>query len=280
MPTDVSSSSTESYDSTVLAPATGDVRSSASVRNPLANIVNRVRFVFQRVQEIVGFFAPIGGLFPAALAVSGSTFTLAGHGLSANDPVRFWAIGSGAGLPSPLAIATTYYVVSSGLTSSTFQVSATSGGSAITLTSSGSGSIYAAKEGAASIAQLLLGALTPSSVTTTGAIAGASCAISGNETIGGNCTVTGEIAGGSCAITGNQTVGGYLTVTGSIEAGSIDSNGPIYAQGTGASLATDVGCDLNTAASVPNPSTGFLRLWWNGTNLKAVTSGGTSHTIF
>lgn len=158
MPTDLSPASAESYDSTVNAPAGGDPRTSASVRNPMQNIVNRIRFAWARLQEVVGSFLPLSSLYPIALSANASggsppnTFTLAGHGLNANDPVRLWSIGGS--VPAPLAQFTTYYVVGGSLTSNTFQVSATSGGSAISLTSVGSGSIYAAKLSATSVSSL------------------------------------------------------------------------------------------------------------------------------
>ena len=153
MSTDLSSISTETFDPTVLAPAASDARTSASVRTPLQNVVNRIRFVWNRVQELVGSFLPLGALFPSSLSVSGSTLTLAGHGLAGNDPVRFWSIGGA--VPSPLAQFTTYYVVAGSLTANTFQVSATSGGTAITLTTTGTGTIYAAKMTASTFSQIL-----------------------------------------------------------------------------------------------------------------------------
>jgi len=156
MATDISSSSTESYDSTVNAPAAGDPRTSASVRNPMQNMVNRTRFSFKRLQRYVtGDYLPIGGLFPAAASVASSTFTIAGHGLSANDPVRVESVGGS--VPSPLAAEVVYFAVGGSLTSNTFQVSATSGGSAITLTDNGSGTINVAKQSATVLGQQLLG---------------------------------------------------------------------------------------------------------------------------
>lgn len=50
--------------------------------------------------------------------------TLAGHGLLANDPVRFISLVGGAGI----GISTTYYVIASGLTADAFKFSATLGG--------------------------------------------------------------------------------------------------------------------------------------------------------
>ncbi|MEO7933206.1 MAG: hypothetical protein ABIT76_08625 [Chthoniobacterales bacterium] len=63
------------------------------------------------------------------------------HGLSAGQMVRFTTTGT---LPSPLVAGTDYFVIASGLTSTALKVSATSGGSAIDITTSGTGthSIY------------------------------------------------------------------------------------------------------------------------------------------
>jgi archaellin len=144
MPTDVSSSSTDNFDTQINAPAAGDPRTSASVRNPLSSITNRARFIWNRVQTMLGTFLPIGGLFPVAATVdaTANTFTITGHGLANGDPVEVWAIGSGSSLPSGLAAQTTYFVVNK--TTDTFQVAASAGGSAIDLTSTGSG-VYVTK---------------------------------------------------------------------------------------------------------------------------------------
>lgn len=62
--------------------------------------------------------------------------TFSSHGLVAGDIIQFTTTG---GLPSPLAVNTNYYVISAGLTTNTFQISATSGGAAINTTTAGSG---------------------------------------------------------------------------------------------------------------------------------------------
>jgi surface protein len=71
---------------------------------------------------------------------AGDTVTLASHGLSNGDMVSFSVITTTTGI----VINTIYYVISA--TTNTFQVSATSGGSALTLTTDGSGTLkYNAK---------------------------------------------------------------------------------------------------------------------------------------
>ena len=68
-----------------------------------------------------------------SMAVSAGvpTFTADCHGLLSGDRVVFT---SPTGTPCGLAVNTVYYVISGGLTASQFRVSATSGGSALTLT--------------------------------------------------------------------------------------------------------------------------------------------------
>jgi len=254
MPTDLSSSSTESYDATVLAPAGGDPRTSASARNPMQSLTDRIRWVWARVQEAVGSFLPLGSLFPIALSVSGSTFTLAGHGLANNDPVQLWAPG-GATLPAPLAVQTTYYA--NAVTSNTFQLSGFSGGSSISLTTAGAGNFFAAKMTALTFVQQLMN-LTAATLLVVG-YTGASFTIVagalqtflqtlannaanlaatlntfvGNVTVGGTLGVTGQVT-----TTGNALVGGVLTATGGLvsDLGLTVVNGASF--GTGVTMQT------------------------------------------
>lgn len=73
--------------------------------------------------------------FTVTIASPG-VFTQAYHGLVAGQRIRLKTTGS---LPTGLATGTDYYVISSGLTESTFKLSATSGGSAINTSGSQSG---------------------------------------------------------------------------------------------------------------------------------------------
>ncbi len=65
-----------------------------------------------------------------------AVFTLSNHGLSLGDRVRLSTDGS---LPTGLATNVDYFVISGGLTASTFELSATSGGAAINTSGSQSG---------------------------------------------------------------------------------------------------------------------------------------------
>lgn len=84
----------------------------------------------------VGYMSGIGGS-PTFVT---TTLTLANHGFTADKPVAvFPAFGST--MPTGLSTGTTYWVLSSGLTANTFQLSASEGGAAISL-SGGSGTFY------------------------------------------------------------------------------------------------------------------------------------------
>lgn len=67
---------------------------------------------------------------------SPGVFTLANHGLSISQKIKFFSTGS---LPTGMTAGVEYFVISTGLTSSTFQISATVGGSAINLSGTQSG---------------------------------------------------------------------------------------------------------------------------------------------
>jgi hypothetical protein len=70
--------------------------------------------------------------------ITANTIDSPAHGLVAGNQVVFW-VGAGAGLPSPLAEGTIYFVIATGLTTDVFEVSLTLGGSAVDLTTGGSG---------------------------------------------------------------------------------------------------------------------------------------------
>lgn len=74
---------------------------------------------------------------PKQVTVSSSIFsTYRNHGYTAGDKVAFSSSGT---LPSGITADTVYYVITSNLADKTFQVSATSGGSAVSITDSGDG---------------------------------------------------------------------------------------------------------------------------------------------
>jgi hypothetical protein len=76
-----------------------------------------------------------GSTFTVTIASPG-VFTLNNHGLVAGDAIVFQTTGA---LPTGLSAATTYYVISAGLTTNAFEVSTTVGGSAVNTSGTQSG---------------------------------------------------------------------------------------------------------------------------------------------
>jgi len=70
------------------------------------------------------------------------TFNATCHGLSASDKV---VITGGTTIPCGLSLNTIYYVISSGLTTDAFQLSATDGGASISVSGTASGTFYVAQ---------------------------------------------------------------------------------------------------------------------------------------
>lgn len=73
---------------------------------------------------------------PTITIASPGVITLNSHGLIAGDTIQFTTTGA---LPTGISASTTYYVISSGLTSNSFQIAATLGGTAINTSGSQSG---------------------------------------------------------------------------------------------------------------------------------------------
>jgi len=70
------------------------------------------------------------------------TFNLTCHGLTAGDKV---VVTGGTAIPCGLSLNTIYYVISAGLTTDTFQLSATDGGASISVTGTALGIFYVAQ---------------------------------------------------------------------------------------------------------------------------------------
>jgi hypothetical protein len=79
-----------------------------------------------------------------SISIAGGTptFNCDCHGLTAGDKVIFTG---GTTVPCGLTLNTVYYVISAGLTTSAFQVSASSGGSSISVTGTATGTFYVAE---------------------------------------------------------------------------------------------------------------------------------------
>jgi hypothetical protein len=100
-----------------------------------------------------------GGIFTVTVA-SPAVFTLANHNFNIGTPIVLSTTGS---LPTGLTAGTTYYVIATGFTSSSFQLSTTLGGSAVNTSGSQSGTHRAAfvwfkPAGAKSISVITVGA--------------------------------------------------------------------------------------------------------------------------
>lgn len=80
----------------------------------------------------------------SSISIAGGTptFNCDCHGLTAGDKVVFTG---GTTIPCGLTLNTIYYVISTGLTTSAFQVSASSGGSSISVTGTATGTFYVAE---------------------------------------------------------------------------------------------------------------------------------------
>jgi len=76
-----------------------------------------------------------------SIAAGTPTFNKACHGLTAGTKVVFTG---GTSVPCGLTLNAVYYVISAGLTTSAFQVSATSGGSSISVSGEATGTFYVA----------------------------------------------------------------------------------------------------------------------------------------
>lgn len=87
------------------------------------------------------------------------------HGLTVGQKIRFFSTGA---LPSPLAIDTDYFVISSGFTTTACKVSLTSGGSAVDLTDTGTGTHYASRLSGQPDTLILSGTPTESGIFTIG----------------------------------------------------------------------------------------------------------------
>ena len=100
-----------------------------------------------RIDDALGVQRRIGGAFapsasvqfdfiPGDVSTTDDTIARADHNLFASDKGRFTTTGV---LPAPLALATDYFVLASGLTAGVLKVSLSDGGAAVNITDTGSG---------------------------------------------------------------------------------------------------------------------------------------------
>lgn len=113
----------------------GDIVASAARTRSGALLCDGSAVSRSTYSTLFGVIVPSLGTFTVTIATP-AVFSLTNHGLVAGDQVYFTTTGA---LPTGLSANTIYFVISAGLTSSAFEVSATRGGSAINTTGSQSG---------------------------------------------------------------------------------------------------------------------------------------------
>lgn len=117
--------------------ASGDYFDQRQESGPFA-ILNNIAG-FQGISEYPDFPSETStstGASAAFTAATSDLITSVAHGLIAGDRIRVSSAGT---LPAGLSAATNYFVIASGLTADAFKVSATSGGSAVDITDTGTG---------------------------------------------------------------------------------------------------------------------------------------------
>lgn len=132
---------TESCPTTVQGPAGGDARTAKSVRDMASPLASRTLWLRKRMEEIFGEHSVV-----EAVDAGADTIGITGHPYSNGDVLRIVG-ATGATLPGGLFSTLVYYVVSAA--ADTFKLSLTSGGSAIDISSAGSGTLFIFKVPAA-----------------------------------------------------------------------------------------------------------------------------------
>lgn len=95
------------------------------------------------VTGLYGYPIPLQFQVCTITTASPAVLTKKSHGLTAGDRVCFQTSGA---LPTGLSTDTWYYVISTGLTTDDFEVSATKGGSGVNTTVAGTGEYYFASD--------------------------------------------------------------------------------------------------------------------------------------
>ena len=180
-----------------------------------------------------------------------NTFTCASHGLSANDQVVFTA--SQGSLPTPLAIGTIYFVRAADLTTGTFSVSATSGGSILDITQPATGTFSVIRQGVTEIDVIGFSANRLGrqiKYPSTGALG----------VVGRPVTISG-VSGSALTITLDQsTVGHEYVGGGTLTVGGVSYNvtAATYTKSTGVTTLTASGYTPVVGASVTLSGLSFI----------------------
>lgn len=187
------------------------------------------------------------------------TITETAHGMQNGDPVLL--SNAGGGLPAGLAVDTTYYVVNA--TTDTFQLSLTSGGSAVDITTTGSGTHTASWGGSASqkirdTALSLVRVINRNSASTVYAYY-----LSGTDDLPGKILLESRTLGGSAFYVGASRVASW-------------SPSPPSAKTVSS---VDTGTDTITSAS-HGFSNGDAVVFSTGSGSAALPSGLTAGTVY
>lgn len=139
MPADLTS--TDTYPEEVKGPAGGDKRTAKSVRDMGSPLASRSYFLRRRLEGVWGAFKAFAA---TDISLAADTITIAGHGLSNNDPIRFASLGTAFGvggvtLPVYSGLFSGQLFYAKVVDADTIQIAASSGGAALDLTGQGSG---------------------------------------------------------------------------------------------------------------------------------------------
>lgn len=135
------------WDSTISGTGTGAIRAGLELTSSALYIVSGTRVVKLNASGTPTLIAAKTATVTVTIA-SPAVVTWTGHGLAAGAAVVFTTSGA---LPTGITAGTTYYVISTGLATDTFRISATPGGSAVNTSGSQSGT-HTGKAGADTIA--------------------------------------------------------------------------------------------------------------------------------
>lgn len=131
----VTLSPTDNPNATLYGVATDNNRSATVFNGLVQGPADRITYLQNRLGEMIGVPVEISGVNATTDLIT----TSAAHGLSANDPVRIAKLGAGA-VPGGLSAGTVYYWLAS--TTTTGKLALTPGGSAVDITTAGTGPLY------------------------------------------------------------------------------------------------------------------------------------------
>ena len=123
----------DKYNKAPTGPVVGEPHGPTEYRTDLGQLTENLTFLFNRLAKIFGDYQLI-----SSVSAGGNTLEITAHGLPANTVVRVESVGGS--VPSGLSAAVGYYVLVSD--ADNIQLSITSGGAAVDITGTGSGTLY------------------------------------------------------------------------------------------------------------------------------------------